>query len=59
LYNKAKERAMQSMGPFTSERIICPLKYPYFNVLLIAADPFWSLSAKNGSLVAGGQGVGK
>lgn len=33
-YYKAKERAIQSTGPFVSERILFTWKYPYFNVFL-------------------------
>lgn len=34
LHYKAKERAIQSTGPFVSERILFTWKYPYFNVFL-------------------------
>lgn len=34
LHYKAKERAVQPMRPFTSERSGCTLKYPYFSVFL-------------------------
>lgn len=34
LHYKAKERAVQPMGPFTSERSVCTFKYPYFSVFL-------------------------